>query len=161
MRYFTPVLIVLLAVVISPFAPEAQAQIEVTESDLRSAAVGDRVAIQRFEATSPSSLSPLFNQSGDGATFDFTSVEYELVSSGFRKGWNIENAPQDIPSLSRFADRNANVVLETQFQAQEAAETDSTVWQFLRINSSEQSLVHRGGTNWADRGQKLVILSLP
>jgi len=29
------------------------------------------------------------------------------------------------------------------------------------IDSLMTALVHRGGTNWADRGQKLVILSLP
>jgi hypothetical protein len=131
----------LMAVFISLLIPEAQAQIEVTESDVRSALIGDRVAVQEFVATSPSELSPLFDQPGDGATFDFSSTGYRLASSGFRKGWKIENAPQDIPSLDRFADQNANVVLETQLQAQEAAETDSTVWQFLRVGSSEQSLL--------------------
>lgn len=138
MKHFA---ILLFGFAIALFVPKAQAQIEVTESDVRAALVGERVAVQEFVAESPNSFSSFFGQAGDGVTFDFEPFEYELAFSGFQEGWEVSNAPQDIPFLSEFASRGANIVLETRFQARQAAKSDSTFWQFLRVNSSEQSLV--------------------
>ena len=138
MRHLAAILFAMVAVF---FVSRAQAQIKVTESDVRSALVGESVAVQVFEAKSPNSFSSFFGQAGNGATFDFAPFDYDPVSSGFREGWEVGSAPQDIPFLSRFDDQGANVVLETRFRARQAAETDSTFWQFLQITSSEQSLV--------------------
>jgi hypothetical protein len=131
----------LLGIAIALLAPRAQAQIEVTESDVRSALVGERVAVQEFVAKDKSSFSSFFTQPAEGVTFDFTPFEYELAFSGFREGWEVSNAPQDIPFLGEFADRGANVVLETRFEAEQAAATDSTFWQFLRVDASEETLL--------------------
>jgi hypothetical protein len=131
-----PVVIVALALSV----PNAQGQIQVTESDARSL-VGEQVALQVFTAENPSSFASFFDQSGEGVTFDFTPYQYELSFSGFQEGWEASNAPSDVPFLDRFTDRGANVVFETRFEARQAAETDSTFWQFLEITSSEESLV--------------------
>lgn len=131
---FVGVILVLLLV------PSAHAQIEITEADSR-ALVGEQIAVLQMSADSPSEFESFFDQSGDNLTFDFTPYEYSVVFSGYQQGWEASNAPSDIPFLSRFMNRGANVVVETRFEAQQTAETDSTYWLFEQVTSSERSLV--------------------
>ena len=138
MLRFARSLAVLLVLVLFSI-PVAEAQIEITESDARGF-VGERVALQVYTATSPSSFSSFFDQDGENLTFDFTPYNYQILFSGFQEAWEAQNAPSDVPFLTHFTDRGANVVVETRFEAEHSEEADSSSWQFFEITSSQEAL---------------------
>ena len=137
MLRFARSLAVLLVLVLFSI-PVAEAQIEITESDARGF-VGERVALQVYTATSPSSFSSFFDQDGENLTFDFTPYNYQILFSGFQEAWEAQNAPSDVPFLTHFTDRGANVVVETRFEAEHSEEADSSSWQFFEITSSQEA----------------------
>ena len=137
MLRFARSLAVLLVLVLFSI-PVAEAQIEITESDARGF-VGERVALQVYTATSPSSFSSFFDQDGENLTFDFTPYNYQILFSGFQEAWEAQNAPSDVPFLTHFIDRGANVVVETRFEAEHSEEADSSSWQFFEITSSQEA----------------------
>ena len=111
----------------------ANAQITVTESDLRES-IGQRIAIQSvvakdttdFQATA----NALFNQTGGNQTFDFTPFAYGVEFEGIQDRVPVEEASSDVPFLSRFEQQGADVVSATRFNAIQEGATDSTFWGF-------------------------------
>ncbi len=83
--------------------PAAQAQVTITEADIR-ALVGQRLFVQEFTATNPAAAQDVVAETGPDGTYDLRDLTFELT--GFGVTTDLDAAGTAVPGQGEYPDAN-------------------------------------------------------